>query len=65
MSIDKIGNMEQNVNIYQKQVAHKPPGSTDIEKDAVVRDTKKGSELTKISYPPFFPLGDTQGIFKK
>jgi len=35
----------------------------DTQQDAVVHDT--GKDLTRISYPPFLPIGDTQSIYKK
>jgi hypothetical protein len=63
MSIEKIGNMGQNVSIHQKPAVNKPPQSTNILNDTIVRDPK--TDLTKISYPPFLPIGDTQSIYKK
>ncbi len=63
MSIEIIGNMGQNVSIHQKPVVHKPPQSMNMQNDTIVRDPKR--DLTKISYPPFLPIGDTQSIYKK
>lgn len=34
-----------------------------IQNDTIVRDPK--TDLTKISYPPFLLIGDTQGIYRK
>jgi hypothetical protein len=44
---------------------HREPKEAD-KVEAVVHETgaRKG-DLTKISYPPFLPLGDTQSIYKK
>lgn len=63
MSIEKIGNMGQNVSIHQKTAVNRPPQSTDVRNDTIVRDPK--TDLTKISYPPFLPIGDTQSIYKR
>jgi len=63
MSIETIGNMGQNVSIHKKPAVHKPVLSMNIQNDTIVRDPK--TDLTKISYPPFLPIGDTQGIYRK
>ncbi len=64
MSIDKIGKVDASVSGNQRPV-HREPRVAD-NADAVVHEpaAKKG-DLTKISYPPFLPLGDTQSIYKK
>lgn len=33
--------------------------------DTVVHDRGSSGDLTQVNYPPFFPLGDTQSIYKK
>ena len=63
MSIEKIWNMGRDVGIHQKLAVHKPPQSMTMQNDAIVRNPK--TDLTKISYPPFLPIGDTQSIYKK
>ncbi|OPY02809.1 MAG: hypothetical protein A4E60_00815 [Syntrophorhabdus sp. PtaB.Bin047] len=64
MSIDKIGKVDASVSVHQRQVHREPKEADKVE--AVVHETgaRKG-DLTKISYPPFLPLGDTQSIYKK
>ncbi len=63
MSVEKIGNVEQVMGIHQKGAVHKVQKPADTQQDAVVHDT--GKDLTRISYPPFLPIGDTQSIYKK
>jgi len=63
MSIEKIGNMGQEVSIHKKPAVHKPVQSMNIQNDTIVRDPK--TDLTRISYPPFLPIGDTQSIYKR
>lgn len=65
MSIDKIGNMDQNISM-QRPVAHRvPKPTTAAESDAVAGAPEGSGSLTRISYPPFFPIGYTQMIYKK
>jgi len=63
MSIEKMGNMELSVNVPQKSVAHKGQKAANAQNDVVVHDAWK--DLTRISYPPFLPIGDTQSIYTK
>jgi len=63
MSIEKIGNMGRNVSVHQKPAVHKPLQSMKMQNDTIVLDPK--TDLTKISYPPFLPIGDTQSIYRK
>jgi len=63
MSVEKIGNVEQGMGVNQKVAAHKVQKPVVTQQDAVVHD--KGKDLTRISYPPFLPIGDTQSIYKK
>lgn len=43
---------------------HQQPAKTDA--DTVSLGMNRGAkDFTEVSYPPFFPLGDTQGIYKK
>jgi hypothetical protein len=64
MSIDKIGKVDASVSVHQRPV-HREPKTAD-NADVVIHEpgATKG-DLTKISYPPFLPLGDTQSIYKK
>ncbi|HBL24179.1 MAG TPA: hypothetical protein DDZ40_08695 [Deltaproteobacteria bacterium] len=63
MSIEKIGNMGRDVGIHQKPAVQKPLQSMTMQNDTIVRGPK--TDLTKISYPPFLPIGDTQSIYKR
>jgi len=62
MSIEKIGNMDPGIAIHQRPAGRKLQ-TADIGSDIVVRNAK--ADLTRISYPPFLPIGDTQSIYKK
>jgi hypothetical protein len=65
MSIDKIGNMDNVLisNYSQQHKVHKPTANADT--SDVIERGPANAETTKISYPPFFPVGDTQSIYKK
>ena len=67
MSIDKIGKMDQVAGINQQSVHHRQPKAADNDNnDALIREPGAArDDLTKISYPPFLPIGDTQSIYKK
>jgi hypothetical protein len=62
MSLEKIGNMEHNMNIQRKPVVQREQRPEDVH-DTFVHDT--GKDLTKVSNPPFLPIGDTQSIYRK
>ena len=66
MSLDKIGKADQNVAIHHQAVHHREPAAAGKGGDVVVHGPKvPEGDLTQISYPPFLPLGDTQGIYKQ
>ena len=67
MSIERIGNADAGMNIDQyRQASRKqqPEAPAANGADAVYKPS--GDEgTTKVNYPPFLPVGDTQGIYKK
>lgn len=64
MSIDRIGKVDPNVSVHQRSVHRESKAAGNV--DVVVHEPgAQKDDLTKISYPPFLPLGDTQGIYKK
>ena len=65
MSIDRIGSMDTVLNNKYSQVQHKvqKPAANDVAE--VIEKGPASADATKISYPPFFPVGDTQSIYKK
>ncbi len=67
MSMDKIGKIDQVAGIHHQPVHHRQQKAADNGKDdAVINETGAArDDLTKISYPPFLPIGDTQSIYKK
>jgi len=65
MSIEKIGKMDQVVVAHPKDTAQKQQKAPVEDGDFVVHEPARKDGSTRISYPPFFPLGDTQSIYKK
>lgn len=65
MSVDKIGKIDQNIAVNYSSVHQRRQKEEIAQNDTVVHDTGGRADLTKIHYPPFFPLGDTQSIYKK
>ncbi len=67
MSVDKIGPADTMTHTRGRHEAtrnHQQPAKTDA--DTVSLGMNRGAkDFTEVSYPPFFPLGDTQGIYKK
>ncbi len=65
MSIGKI-DLGVNVDRYkQAPQRQQQPKAPDSDNAAAVYEPSVKGELTKVSYPPFFPLGNTQGIYEK
>lgn len=67
MSIDKIGSSDRAsvMNHNQAQAQHKLQKTQIKDSIDATWEVPAKSNATKISYPPFFPVGDTQGIYKK
>ncbi|MDD3845765.1 MAG: hypothetical protein PHC90_05320 [Syntrophorhabdaceae bacterium] len=67
MSVEKIGpadTMTHTQGNHEATRSHQQPAKADA--DTVSLGMNEGAkDLTKVSYPPFFPLGDTQSIYKK
>lgn len=65
MSIEKIGNVDQNaVNVHQRPDVHKHVKKQAGE-DVFVHEPAATGDAIKVKYPPFLPFGDTQSILKK
>ncbi len=68
MLIDKIGNKMDIVNSEIRTQVHEskqPKQQPEIARgDVVSIDGVSAADLTQIVWPPFFPIGDTQSIFK-
>jgi hypothetical protein len=71
MSIGKIGassitNIMPDVTTAQKTVKKQDSTPQETYRGDVVSIAKNevANNATKLNYPPLFPLGDTQGIFK-
>lgn len=68
MAIDKIGNEMDIVSNDIKTRAHtkkQPESQPEIAHgDVVSIEGAPEADLTQIKWPPFFPIGDTQSIFK-
>ena len=63
MKIENIDSMSMHVNnnpITKKRVAQ-PEKSDEVS----IRTEQKVNEALKVENPPYFPIGDTQAIFKK
>jgi hypothetical protein len=68
MSIDKIGNEMDIVNNEIKTQVHTRKRSEQQPEaahgDVISIEGVPAADLTQIKWPPFFPIGDTQSIFK-
>jgi len=68
MPIDKIGNEMDIVSNEIRTRAHtrKQPKQQPevVHGDVVSIEGTPAADLTQIKWPPFFPIGDTQSIFK-
>lgn len=53
------------MNHNQAQAQHKLQKTQIKDSIDATWEVPAKSNATKISYPPFFPVGDTQGIYKK
>ncbi len=65
MSVDKIGKIDQNIAMNYNSLRHRQQKNDVARDDTVVHDRGSSGDLTQVNYPPFFPLGDTQSIYKK
>ncbi len=65
MSLDSIGKIDQGGGVHQQSVHHKQPKVAERDQAVIQEPTAARNDLTKISYPPFLPIGDTQSIYKK
>jgi len=69
MPIEKIGNLTNIISAHAKMMTNAKRQSNlqqeSTHGDVVYIENSEGiSEAMKVHYPPMFPIGDTQSIFK-
>jgi hypothetical protein len=68
MSIEKTGNVNATATASISTMArHSRPSQarTDVKASSAVEKCEEKVDLTRITYPPFLPVGYTQTIFKE
>ncbi len=65
MPIDKINSMDAVLNANHGQAQHKVQNKAIEDSVDIGEMSSHKNDPTKISYPPFLPVGDTQGIYRK